>query len=675
MFENLVAYASKSSPEEIARIEIEEMAIIAAWYHSYEGNSERQERYPGIPDAIRHWIGNVKKDDRVTEGRRLQPLLRHILDQVVLYGTENVHRSELDILVEAYVLLCEVSDKEIFARLALFFEPKIDSIKAQRNSLPLTPGLVGVGRRLTIITPEDITAARPRSVRSFAGVKMSLRGPVYQGSGDVKVIGMVPDDCMLVVDEGTCLVNGYVLGHVAASHGCEVRDNISGVVIVRDGDIRGRNVLTNAFVVSKWGSIHVRLSENPKLLFAGNEIRIREGAQHGSYASPEINVTEEATGGEYSVSKQLSAKKFQATDARKLVIALRRKITCEDYGGLVDPEATRILSLIGKVRRRRDITQDMIVLAEDEADHFASSALISLAGGEDIMKQIEEVNHSHSRIALLDRLIAAVDMMSVTVEEQLDALHDPDRAAAIQATKKQSIANIQDLQAELRRTGEEEGADEDLLKEGEDLAGIARELSSRISDTPVPAKILFLLWEKKAGWLLDRQELSANATRKASGIEKLLGDNEILRARGEELSDMKLLSRLLAVAYKREAGDRLFDRANTSFVQLMLRSIESRKLRVREYTKTLEMLEKELKMEYTRLERECHIPPPPEHDQNPSPASVTGKFGKDVTICIDRFLLEEKERPARSVLQTEASGNATVRYARENDKIVKVETD
>ncbi|MCH7959515.1 MAG: hypothetical protein IID08_05270 [Candidatus Hydrogenedentes bacterium] len=672
MFENLVEYASKSSPEEIAHIEIEEMAIISAWYHSYEGNSERQERYPGIPDAIQHWIGNVKKDDRITEGRRLQPLLRHILDQIVLYGTEHVHRSELDILLEAYNLLCKVADKELFARLALFFEPKIDSIKAQRNSLPVTPGLVGVGRRLTIITPEDITTARPRSVRSFAGVKMSLRGPVYQGSGDVKVMGMVPDDCMLVVDEGTCLVNGYVLGHVAASHGCEVRDNIAGVVIVRDGDIRGRNVLTNAFVVSKWGSIHVRKSENPKLLFGGKEIQIRESAQHGSYASPEILVAEEATGGEYSISAQLTADKFQATDTRKLVIALRRKISCEDYGGLVDPEATRLLSLITKVRRRRDNTRDMIALAEIEVEHFASSALISLAGGEDIRTQIEDINCSQSRIALLNRLIAAVDTMSVTVEEQLDALHDPDCAAASQATTKQSIANIQDLQAELRRT-EDEGADADLLEEGAELARIAKELSSQNSDAPVPAKTLFLLWEKKAGWLLDREELSVNTTRKASEIEKLLGDSEILSARGEELSDMKLLSRLLEVAYKRQAGDRLFDRANTTFVRLMLRSIESRKLRVRDYTKTLEVLEKELKTEYTRLERECHMPPPPELDQNPFPPTVTGKFGKDVTICIDRFLLDEKERPPRSVLQTEASGSATMRYARENDKIVEVE--
>ncbi|MCH7908908.1 MAG: hypothetical protein IIB38_04755 [Candidatus Hydrogenedentes bacterium] len=673
MFENLVEYASKSSPEEIAHIEIEEMAIIAAWYHSYEGNSERQERYPDSPGVMEYWIENVKKDEWISEGRRLQPLLRHMLDQVVLYGTEHVHRSELDILVEAYDLLCEVADKDIFARLAIFFEPKIDSIKAQRNLLPVTPGLVGVGRRLTIITPEDIAAARPRSVRSFAGVRMSLRGPVYQGSGDVKVMGMVPDDCMLVVDEGTCLVNGYVLGYVAASHGCEVRDNIAGVVIVRDGDSRGRNVLTNAFVVSKWGSIHVRKSENPKLLFGGKEIQIRESAQHGSYASPEIQVAEETTGGEYSVSTQLTADKFQATATRKLIIALRRNISCEDYGGLVDPEATRLLSLIAKVRRRRDNTRDMIALAEIEVEHFASSALISLAGGEDIMKQIEEVNHSQSRIALLDRLIASVDTMSVTVEEQLDALHDPDRAAAIQATKKQSIANIQDLQAELRRTGEEEGADADLMEEGADLARIAEELSSQNSDTPVPAKTLFLLWEKKAGWLLERQELSVNKTRKASEIVKLLGDNEILGARGEELSDMKLLSRLLEVAYKRQAGDRLFDRANTSFVQLMLRSIESRKLRVREYTKTLEILEKELKMEYTHLERECRMPPPPELNQKPSPPTVTGKFCKDVTICIDRFLLDEKERPPRSVLQTEASGNATVRYARENDMIVKVE--
>ena len=208
MFENLLEYVSKSSPEEIAHIEIEEMAIVSAWYKSHEGNPGRQERYPAIPDLIKHWIGNVKRDAQVTEGRRLQPLLRHILDQVTLYGTENVHRNELDILVEAHNLLSEVSDKELFARRALVFELKIDSIKAQRDSLPITPGLIGVGKQLTIITPEDIAAARPRSVRSFAGVKMSVRGPVYQGSGDVKVMGMVPDDCMLVVDGGTGLVSG-----------------------------------------------------------------------------------------------------------------------------------------------------------------------------------------------------------------------------------------------------------------------------------------------------------------------------------------------------------------------------------------------------------------------------------------------------------------------------------
>ncbi len=99
-----------------------------------------------------------------------------------------------------------------------------------------------------------------------------------------------------MVGNGDCVVDGFVLGRVAATRSCEVRDNIAGVV-VRDGDIRARAIIDNAKAIAKAGRIFCRNAQSPRLVFAGSAFEIRGSTLQGAYVAPSISIAGDAFGG------------------------------------------------------------------------------------------------------------------------------------------------------------------------------------------------------------------------------------------------------------------------------------------------------------------------------------------------------------------------------------------
>ena len=110
------------------------------------------------------------------------------------------------------------------------------------------------------LTPEDLQQGGSRDIKVFAGISIPIRGPVLTHKGDTKIIGGIPEDCVMVVEEGNCYVDGKIMGKIAATGKCEVYDTISGVVIARRGDVRAKSILTDISYMDAPVSIKGRFS-------------------------------------------------------------------------------------------------------------------------------------------------------------------------------------------------------------------------------------------------------------------------------------------------------------------------------------------------------------------------------------------------------------------------------
>lgn len=671
MFDSLIKFVREAPPEELAAIEIEEMALVSAWYDSHRDNAEFVAEYADLPEKIEYWLAHSSQVDVQTEGRRLQPLLREVLDRAVSERPPKLHRSELDLLVHAHNLIKRHPDPGRFERLAIFFEREHSAIEAARDGMEPVAGLAGLADFLRIITPEDILQAQKRSVSNFAGLKMPGRGPVFHHKGNVKVMGYVPDDCMLVAEDGSCLVHGFVFGRVAATNDCEVRDNIAGVVVVSLGDIRARNALTTAFVVSKWGQVVLRRTERVKLLFAGRLLHIKEDADGGRYASPEIVVDGHVHGGEFSVSRSMKAERFETAPGSETVIVLRRSITPEDYGGLVDPIATRLLGSIRRVRHQKEALRERIRLAENERRQFATNAIQFMTGGDALLQGLQAIVKQEQQLSLCIRVISALDSVTLAIEEQISA-SIADMNAADDEEVRDAAALVRELTRELEDAADlsaMDDADGVLAGDIEEVAAILGDLNRAEASRNISTDLLLNLRNRSDEWQQKRGKLIESLERKMVAIEKLLGTSDV-RTKNAKLSELKVLARILQAAGKRPPGDVLAARTQSSFVKLMLRQIESRRDRIKQYQEKIEAADAELAKLGERLENEAKIPVPKEFGETEEPPHVTGAFSPGIVICTDRYFVEDTRAPEATTLITGDSGTEIRCYMRSQNRIL-----
>lgn len=673
MFSVLFEYVTGASPELIETLGIEDIAICASWYDSLADTPDERKRYAALPDAVGHWMKHSKPPGVPdTEGTRRQPLLRTILQRLEISGIGALNRNELDILYAVRDITSRIESPGRFERIRQMIEKRCKLLDARRKALPQRPGLVDIEDMLHFVTAANIERARPRSVRSFAGVELPDRGPVYWHTGDVKVLDHVPDDCMLVVENGLCCVNGYVLGRVAATKDCDIQENIAGVVIVRDGDIHARNVINNAFVVSKWGSAYVRRAENPELFYAGVRIKIREDAIMGTYASPIIEVGGEIKGGEFSVSKKISARLFRQSESRRLNIGLRRKISCENYGQLLEPQASRLLASLTRLGQRRNNLNTMIGLTENECEHLARNAIVFLFGGEGIEKHIKEKSAAQKRLAFLDRLLAGIDALSFTTEEKISR-EEASHAGEDLVHNEIEDFTFDDVERELQHVETDEEADSPLAGERGELLHVAKALAQGPSTKSILPTMLVRLREKKGNWAREREAVIREIEEREIALQRAVGSTKILEKGYEESNKVEVLHKLIAEARGRPSSDSLFRRSRTNFVQLMLRSIDKRRQRQGTHGDALRHVENAIQDTSKKLREQYYISPPALAGDPESAPRAEGRFEFGVKLCTDPCLLTEEFAPAGSVISTRDSDSAVKSYVRQGDIIAEEE--
>lgn len=665
MLSKLITYASELPADELAEVSLQDIAVCEAWFESFKGNGAQLKKWDSVPDIVEQWTHGVSPRDINTEGRRHQWVLRDLIDLVLGAGNEEVTRDEADFLCATFALTTRVDCPEIFERVNMLLAPHVDRLNAIRSALDPAEGLPALSKRLHPLTARDLIGARPREIRVIAGVDMPCRGPLTTLPGHVKVLGSVPENCTLVVESGCCSVEGYVMGRIAIKEHCEVRENIAGVVISRQGDIRARGIIDQAYVISKAGNVQVRRAESPRLIFAGNSIRIAENAVRGRYASPDIRIGKEARSGRFDASKRITAERFANPSGAGMTIVLRRGFSSEEYGETRPPEANRLVSKALRLRREIANLDSMARGCAQEADQCAQSALYYLCTGEDSRKHVEAIQSAKQRLARLDQVIAGLCSLSASAEEKL-ARPNPDDASPDAQSAEEGDTSFSPCTAN-------EQLDDDLSDEFTEMRGVRDKLGTAQQSRKVTSSLLVRLRERLAGWTQEHQDLEAKIARNETELQKVANLTSVLEKTRGRRSHVDILRQILVTAKSRPKNDPLAKKIDTSFVTLMVRTVTKCQDRVRTYREHILKKRRNFQKCSDQLLREFQIVMTLETPDGKHGPTATGRFDAGTMLFTDPFAAEENTPPPGTSREIRDSGDEVKTYVRTLRGIVEDE--
>lgn len=664
--ELLADFYREAGDETLARATVEDVALLLALRRSYPPDSDEANDLAFVPECAARWLELVNAPGGPPpEEVRLQPVLRRILQKVTAEGNHTIEAEEIVVLKQAHDLINEVTAPGRYDRLRHLLDTHAANLRETAAGL-LQPGLLSLAETFAVATPETLRAAPRREISSFAGLAILSRGPVYQAQGDLKVLDEIPDACTVVVEDGSCLVNGHCQGRVAATLDCEVRGNLAGTVVVANGSVWVGACLSKCTALSKNGSVVTRRCEDPELVFAGDQILVLGDTRGGVYLAPSIEIRGVAQGGAYHISRLLTAETFSALAGNEVIIEMQRKISFFQVGELIEEAAARLLSRLALIRRTIRNTEALLSVAAQECDHYANSALTYLVGGDEKREQLEDLHRAQRRLAFLNRIVAGIDVLTQTAEDGLiGGKRDKDSALA-----RDNAGSLHEMQQEL--AAYDTDADADLASVRDELKALASRLPGLGA---APSGVLTRLREKKLAWLLERKTLQS----RIDELETAVRDSgEQARAFDQQLkqaSRVQVLTNVLKKLRSRPVADPLRERARAPFIQIILKTIDTRRNRMKMYQAGLERLSREYEEGSDKLIRLYHVTPPGLDDAGEGTPTVTGCFGDGVTLCTERCFLDEPDAPAHSVIRAGDSGGNKRTYRREEDRIVQVATE
>lgn len=676
MYERLANYVIGLPPDQIAALYLEDVAICAAWYESHEDDQEIQEQYAGLRQAFDEWVKHVEAPRTDTMGYRQQPLVRKLIKELSGGDIARLQRDELDLLYFAAGLARRSGKLHIFRRVLSCLAPFMREIEQARRKKPLEPGCPALGRRLAVITEDDLRAAEARDVRTFGGLSVPIRGPVYMREGDIRVMTDVPTGCTVVVDQGSCHVRGSVLGNVAATVGCEILDNIGGVVVARRGSVCAKDIVNQAIVVSKEASVRAKSAQSPKMIFASREIEIAGDVVQGRCLARKLLVEGKYEGGDIFATEWAEARNFISSDNRRLRICLVRGLSCQDYGEVLSLEAGKLHNSAMKLRQRLTSLEELIEMTEREADDFAGNVLLYILGEGDAQDRIQEIQRLRRRQSVLERLIAGGRAIMAAAEDRINLMSTMKQEfvdAASSSNEEQ--ATLDDLRRELAMLATEGSIDPELEKDKEEILYLGRKLQRKGLEPQGVEQVLTRLVEKCGELEEKNKELRGVISREENAIEKTVVRAALIERAKAECSRVEMLKQLLAAARKRPNMDVFRQRSNDRYVRLLQRVMENRLSRMagylvaaKEVQLRIEQLREKLWNEYT-----VSLPDHVLRGWAVGGARIRGCFSPGVLICAWRHLLDDDAGTPRGRILTDSDAeNMRKTYVRTEQSTIEL---
>lgn len=660
MYETLASLVLKLPREKVSELYLEDVALCAAWYESYQSDGAVQEKFGLLRQLFDVWVNEVKAPPTNTMGYRQQPLTRMLVKELTDGNVLKLERDELDFLYFAVGLARRSGKLDMFRRTMSCIAPHTKDIEHARKHKQPLPGCPSLGRRLAVITAEDLKSAELRDVRTFGGLNFPIRGPVYMREGNLLILSDVPSDCTVVVDKGSCYVRGDMLGNVATTLGCEVTGNISGVVVARRGSVGARDILNQSIVISKESSVRAMSAENPRMIFAAREIEIAGHAIGGRYLGRKITLGGDLIGGEIYATEWAEAANFVHSDERPVSICLLRGLSCQDYGEVLTLESGRMLNSAMKLRQRLANVEELIEITEREADNLAGNILMYILGEESNHQQVHLVEKHRRKLSYIERLLSGVRSVMAAAEDRLNLMSTM-KGGGAEATSgsAEEQATLDDLRRELTMLSNEGSIDAELQSDKEEILYLGRKLQRKGLAPQGVEQVLTRLLTKCDEIQEKFDELSSYIAREEAEIERAMGRAALLERAKAECSRVEMLRQLLAAARKRPDADLFKIRINDRYVKLLLRTMETRMSRVTGYLATCREVASRIEDLRERLWTEYMVSLPDHVLQGwaVGGARARGCFSPGIVICAWRHLLEEEKGMGKSRLVTRSWEN------------------
>ena len=646
MYETLANYVLKLPREKVSELYLDDVALCAAWYESYQENSGIQETFGMLRQLFDVWVNEVTPPRTDTMGYRQQPLSRSLIKELADGNVMRLERDELDFLYFATGLAQRSGKLDLFRRTLSCIAPHSKDIEHARRNKPVIPGCPSLGRRLAVVTENELKSAELRDVRTFGGLNLPIRGPVYMREGNLLILTDVPPDCTVVVDKGSCYVRGDMFGHVATTMGCEVLGNIAGVVVARRGSVGVRDILNQSTVISKESSVRAMGAEDPRIIFAAREIQISGNAIGGRYLGRKITIGGDFIGGELYATEWAEATNFMCTEERDVSICLLRGLNCQDYGEVLTLESGRMLNSAMKLRQRLASVEELVEITEREADSLAGNILMYIFGEESTQKQVHQVEKRRRKLSFIERLLSGVRSIMVAAEDRMNlmaTIRGGTTDAASGSAEEQ--ATLDELRKELTMLSNEGSIDADLQTDKEEVLYLGRKLQRKGLSAQGVEQVLTRLLVKCDEIQEKFDTLSQLINREEQEIERAMGRAALLERAKAECSRVEMLRQLMTAARKRPDADQFKIRANDRYVKLLLRTMEIRMSRVSGYLTTCREVASRIEELRERLWSEYMVSLPDHVLQGwaVGGARVRGCFTPDIVICAWRHLLEAEK--------------------------------
>ena len=636
----LLQFILMLSDEELQSLGIQDAALCDLWYSERRHDEPRVEDEERIPELIQKWIEIADTTLLQTEGRRHQTLLRELLDIVHAGRTNTLSRDELSLLIKVYSLACEAKNREAFERIRQGLGRHIEKITQRYEALPREKGLPNLSQRFRVVNTEDIQKARSQEVRMVAGVELPSRGPVLTQQGHLRVLGDVPENATLVVEDGDCVVDGFVMGRVAVSGACEVFENLCGVVIARNGDIRARNIVDGAFVVSKRGWVHCRRAERAELIFGGECVNIREASVEGRIFSKKIHIEGEVEGGEIHVGAELKAERYKHSVNRPMSIVFRKRLSCKDYGENPGRQMSSDVSRAMRLRSKLLYSNRQMILAMSEAEQFAANAITYLLIGGDVRVLVDKMVAAQARLNVVNRIMLSLSALYSDAACNLEAAEEAQAESGADTTRL-----LDELDSDIDRLRDGAEADREVKEEKGEIAEVRRNLLTRSTSPLAMHNTLAELGQKLARWRKEATELEETIKENEARTRAALQAKNLLIEESKKKTKLVVLKEIISKVQKGPKGSAAARRVSDRFTSLMLRSIHSRI----EYSKKFRSEAECLRTEFHEAKAkvwEMYQMDVDEEDEAQIEIQASGIFEPGVRLHADPIFLDDKTSPA-----------------------------
>ncbi|HQE84022.1 MAG TPA: hypothetical protein PLM14_13555 [Candidatus Hydrogenedentes bacterium] len=670
MIEKLVEVIAGATEEQFREISLEDAALCRTWCEAQERHNRKKEVCETAQAQLDAWLAEHAQQPPDSEGHRYQWVLRDLIDVVQRGELFGLERDELDFLCCVYVLADRFVDRTVYARVRSVLAPYLNEIEVRRKELPDYLRLTGLAKRVHFVDAKELEDAPHVAARSIAGIGISARGPLRRYSGHVKLLGNVPDDCTLVVENGCCSVAGYVMGRLAVTHHCDVRHNISGVVISSMGSIRARNIIDQAYVVAKAGSVHVCRVENPRLLFAGERLVVVDTIRRGNIIAPDIDVHEEAIGGRIQVSRCLSGGRFRATPGLPLEIIFRKQLSASDFGGIRSKEAARLSSEVLRLKMRVLTLESLINSLDREIERLAENALYYILSDETAREQADAIRRDKGRRDVIDRIIEGLLGMAYAIAERAaeraNAPAQPDRGDHDEAEVMFGVAD-----AVLNDLSSAGSAERDVPAFIGRVADIRDGFRSGAPGNRLAASSLARIRQELQSWIAERNRIGGQLEQREAHLRSQLEFGQFVYSASDRDSAERMLKTLLASAQERPQKPAVAKKLASNFVATMCRNIEKRRKAAEERRHELLEMRREFEEKANRLRAQHHIVITLGKGDTGEGPRVSGRFEGGVVICADMLALEQSEASANARLVVPDTGEASMTYQRRFTSIVE----